>query len=178
MMNRTRQFLNKKRKGYAIAFEVMITLVLITLYIQVTLYSLVMLNAERYMNSVLTSTAIQTAKWGGTHTNAYLVNQVGGVSGNMGTTIQDNANALLAREGYDRMFGASILAGPKCIDENNDQITVTLRYKMPRFTVFSMRFVQGDQGYSQMGGDTMTYSIKMHSIMRPGKLLSAGGACQ
>lgn len=167
-------FLNRKRKGYAIAFEVMITIVLVVVYVQLTLYSLVTMNAQRYMTSVLTSTTIQTAKWGGTRTNAYLVNEVGGYSGN---SIEYNANQLLIREGYDRMFGASITANPKCISTNNDYITVSLNFKFPRFTILSMQFVNGDKKTADMGGQTVTYTLKMHSIMKPGKLLTAGGAC-
>lgn len=63
--------LNEKHSGFAITIEVIVTLAMCCIFLTCTLYILKVMNVQRYMNTVMTSTATQASRWGGVNTKTY-----------------------------------------------------------------------------------------------------------
>lgn len=140
--------LNRKIKGYAITLEVIFTIAMFATFFNATIYLLNALNVQRYMDTVLTSTVIQAAKWGGTNSNAYLAN-------GMNYSILDNARQQLSD--LPRGFSASISATPEKISKEQRNVEVTVKWKLPSFFGFPSK--------------NITATSEMEAIMKPGGLL-------
>lgn len=143
------QNLRNKRKGYAITLEVLITVLAIVTIINATTYIIATFNTQRYMDTVLTSTITQIAKWGGTNSNAYKAN-------NMDYDVIKNAQDELDRK-VAPMFNAKIKGGPEKINRNNTKVYVQMTWRYP--------------GIFNYGNIPSNIKIEMDSIMRPGDLL-------
>ena len=140
----------KKVKGFAFTLEVIMSLALLAFILNVSTYSMYALNAQRYMDTILTSTAIQAAKWGGTNNS---VTQINGVP-----DIIQEANRNL--ESYAPDFNAKMSGTPKAVSANNNKVTITLDFDYPEMVVpfFNLGHVQT--------------SITMDSIVKGGNLVT------
>lgn len=149
---------NEEREGFAITLEVLVTLVVITMFLTMNLYILRVMNVQRYMNTILTSTAAEASRWGGTNSNAYRKN----VSS---TPLLEIANAQLnaVAPGYN----CHISGSPETITSNGEKITITITYQLP--SVFQTMSMVGGTNMYLTG--TRTMSIAVNSIMSPGSLL-------
>lgn len=141
--------MKRKRKGYMITLEVAVTILTLSLFIQATTYILLTLNTQRYVDTVLTTTAIQTSKWGGTNSNAYFAN-------GMDYDVVANAQRELDRN-LDPKFKAKITASPSKVTTSNNKVVCTISWTYPG--IFFMPEID------------KTVTIKLDSIMKPGNLL-------
>lgn len=148
MLNKS---LKSKRKGYAITLEVIMTLALIAMMLEVTTWLMSTMNAQRYMNTVVTSTTAQIAKWGGTDSKAYEAN---GMTYNIIENSQRELDNIVPES-----FDATISGGPSVISENNSKVYSKVSWNYP--TVFGISI-----------GSRQDVRIEMESIMRPGELLN------
>lgn len=140
--------LKQKRKGYAITLEVIFTVMIISAMFNSTAYILTTLNTQRYMNTILTSTTIQVAKWGGTSSKAYEAN---------GMKYDPIQNAQKELDRTASMFKPKISGEPKKVTTGNTKVSVSLRWRYP--------------GLFFIDPIDKTLTLKMESIMRPGDLL-------
>lgn len=155
--------LNKEHEGFAITFEVIATLAMFTVFTVFTLYMLRVMNVQRYMNTVMTATAAEASRWGGTNTRAYSVNVS---STPLMVTAQNELNYVASD------FNPKIKGTPQKITHDGDLITITVEYSLP--PVFgSMSKVNSSPGTYDMYGTVrnMKMKVSVHSIMSPGKLL-------
>lgn len=155
--------LNEEHAGFAVTLEVLATLSMICVFVNFILYFLRVMDTQRYMNTVMTSTAAQASRWGGTNTKAYSENIS---STPLITTSQQQLNYVAAD------FNAVITGSPAKITYDSQPITISIRYSLP--SVFStMSKVNGVGGSYDMYRDTrdMRMSVTVNSIMEAGNLL-------
>ena len=144
---------NRKVKGYAITFEVIFTIVLLIMMIDLILYCLVTLDTQRYMSTVITSTIIESAKWGGTNNAATQVNRIGDII----ETSQKQLELVAAK------FKPAIAGGPDYITNPTQKVWCELEWTYPEFNIFFIKAKPIDKRGSLY--------IEMDPIMRPGGLL-------
>jgi len=118
-----KKLLNEEHQGFAITLEVMAALFMFTMFTTVILYTIRVMNTDRYMNTILTSTAASASRWGGTNTAAYARNV------NSTQNLLTLANQQLAIVAPD--YHAQITGGPGTISYDNQLITLTLTYYLP-----------------------------------------------
>lgn len=140
--------MRRKRKGYAITIEVIFTLSLIAMMTNVTIYILTSYNTVRYMDTVMTSTTVQIAKWGGTQSNAYLAND-------MDYDVISNARHELNKTAS--FMSPSINGGPNKVTKGNSKVWVEMTWTQP--SILMLPAIQKKN------------RLEMESIMRPGNLL-------
>lgn len=160
---RLKDELQKEHAGFAVTFEVMITLVSLCVMLNFTLYILRVMDVQRYMNTVMTSTASQASRWGGVNTKPYASN----VSS---TTLLATAQSQLDYVAVG--FNAKITGSPDKITNIGDSITIIINYTLP--SVFStMSDVNVSNGSYDMYTQTKTMQmyIDVRSVMEPGRLL-------
>lgn len=155
---------NEEHAGFAVTLEVLATLCMLFVFLNATLYILRVMDVQRYMNTVMTSTAAQAARWGGADSKAYKDN-VSNVP--LITTAQQQLNYVAAD------FSPVISGNPAKITYDSQPITITIRYSLP--SVFStMSKVNGVNGNSyDMYAKTrdMKMQVSVSSVMEAGKLL-------
>jgi hypothetical protein len=164
-----RKVLQEEHAGFAVTFEVLCTLVMMFAFFFLILFAMMVMNGQRFMNTVMTSTAAEAARWGGMDTNAYRVN-VGGAK------LVDNAQSqlnLIVPE-----FNATITGSPAKIANDGDLVTVRIVYHLPPFwrgigivnnptngTNFNM------YDSLERGGIGLSMQVSVTSIMKAGRLL-------
>lgn len=162
----------KKHSGFVISLEVMLSLLIFTQFSNYTMYVMRIMNAERYISTILTSTASQAARWGGNNTKAFKNN-----SGNSGLTIQNIAQKQLDTQVSG--FGATVSVTPETISGDtspNNIVTVQVSYTYPSAWNMQSKIIDGtgkshDAGVGISDGSRRSKTIKMPSIMEYGKLL-------
>lgn len=160
MRNMRARLSNEEHDGFAISLEVLVTLVSITTFITFTLFFLQVMNVQRYMNTVLTSTAIQAAKYGGTDTNAYRINVSN--SKPLMTSAQEALNL------YASPYNPRISGSPTKITNANQNITIVLTYSLP--SPFS-QFGPGGDATIYNTIKNMRMVVTVESVMDPGGAL-------
>lgn len=159
MINR----LNEQRKGFAITFEIMLTMLLVTIVTSATVYFAQVFETERYFAEVASSTCVMASRYGGNDSNAYKIQVRRG-------TIADTANRHLA---YINSVNKAIeLRSPngdgKFISvsnypDANNNVTVTVEYKI------------GGIGWAQLADILhpleMRHTFVVPSLMQSGKLI-------
>lgn len=155
--------MNEEHGGFAVTLEVLCTLVMLCVFLNSTLYILRVMDVQRYMNTVMTSTAAQAARWGGANSKAYKDNVS---SQSLMSTAQDQLNYVASD------FNPVITGNPAKITYNSQPITITIRYGLP--SLFStMSKVNGVGSSYDMYNKTRNMSMKVsvNSVMEAGKLL-------
>ena len=156
--------LNKKVKGYAITFEVLITIASLALFINTTMYMMAAMNAQKYMNTVATATLIQGAKFGGFNNSVYIANELNrDPIGSAQTELNKKAGFLSPDSTAEGPIISGYTIGPT-IDGKKyvDKVVVELEWKYPDF-------------FGVFGGKRYKIKLKMDPIMRPGALLEDYG---
>ena len=143
-----KKLLKRKIGGYAITFEVIMTLWTMSIIMTGTAYILSTLNTQRYMDTILTSTVIEISKWGGTNSNAYKANNF---QYNLIANAQDELNRTAGN------LSPIITGGPDVVTVGQPDATCTLSWTYP--SLFFMPSIH------------KTLTISIESIMKPGKLL-------
>ena len=183
-VKKLKETLNEEHNGFAITFEVLCTLFMIFTMFFLILFVLMVMNGQRFMNTVLTTTAAEAARWGGVDSRAYSVN-VGGAK--LLTEAQNQLNNVVNNGSPSNLSGfrATIGGSPAYIQSDGDQITVYIRYHLPS-PWHAIGVVQSAGGngrevnthqqstdlYNKIensGGLGMT--IRVNSIMKSGRLL-------
>lgn len=82
-------YLERDRHGFAISYEICMTMFLTAVVVCVTIYFAQVFQMQRYFADVTSSTCVMASRYGGNDSKAYQI-QVG-----TNTTIEDNANAQL-----------------------------------------------------------------------------------
>ena len=162
-MDKIRNTLKEEHNGFAITLEVIATLAMMTVFLVTTLYILRVMNVQRYMNTVLTSTAAQASRWGGVNSKAFRDNIS---STPLLVTAQEQLNYVAPD------FNAKISGNPSKISYNGETITIRISYGLP--PVFdTMSKVNVPTGSYNLYNQTrnMKMSVTVHSIMEAGKLL-------
>lgn len=163
-LNKFSALLQEEHDGFAVTLEVLATLCMLVVFLNMTLYVLRVMDVQRYMNTVMTSTAAQAARWGGTDTKAYKTNVS---STPLMTTAQQQLNYAAAD------FNPVITGTPAKITYDSQPITISVRYGLP--SVFAtMSKVNGVDGRNyDMYSVTrnMSMQVSVSSIMEAGKLL-------
>lgn len=158
-----KRILMEKHQGFAMTLEVLATLFMLTVLINLTLYNIRVMNVQRYFNTILTSTAAQASRWGGTDTNAYRVN-----------VSNENLLSIARRQLVEVApdYHPSIVGSPDKIRSDSDKITVTIYYKLP--SVFSTKSkvtaVDGSQ-VDMFDSKYKSMTISIGSVMGSGELL-------
>lgn len=156
--------LNDEHNGFAVTLEVLATLFMFTMFMCTTFYILRVMNVQRYMNTILTSTAAEASRWGGTNTNAYRLNV-------------DTTPALVkAQQELNYLcldYGATITGGPSTINAIGDPITIQISYHLPPvFQTFGkVTALDGSQTDMYATTNYLGMQITVYSIMSPSKLL-------
>lgn len=155
--------LNEKHSGFAITIEVIVTLAMCCIFLTCTLYILKVMNVQRYMNTVMTSTATQASRWGGVNTKTYRNN----VSS---TSLINQAQSQLDLIASN--FNPKITGSPNTIASSNQKITIKIEYSLPN-AFEALSTVNNTSGSYDMYTKTrdMNMQISVYSIMEPGKLL-------
>lgn len=164
MFDKIKKEIASEHAGFAITLEVFATLVMMTIFLTCTLYMLRVMNTQRFMNTVLTSTASEASRWGGVNTTAY--HDANPSSPLLLKTAQDELDTIAPA------FNSTITGSPGKITNNGDPITITIIYHLP--SVFStMSDVNGPSGSYNMFTETkdMHMSITVNSVMEAGRLL-------
>ena len=158
-------------RGFVITVEVMATLVVLTMFLSTSLYVMKVCQVQSYFNTVMTSTAAEASRWGGTNTRPFREN----VST---TPILVQAQSELNRNAAN--YNARITGNPARIMSNSDRITIRIDYSLP--SPFSASGGPGSS-YNRVqsvdGSSTDMYStlrnmhmqVSVYSIMQPGRLL-------
>lgn len=160
-----KKLLQEEHSGFAITFEVLITVTMIFTFFFLILFVLMVMNGQRFMNTVLTSTAAEASRWGGVKTAAYASN-VGGAD--IITSAQSQLNSIIPE------FFPQIKGTPNKILNDGDNITITISYKIPSaFSSFGTvaRSTGGSYNMYSDLSSRQTMSIKVKSIMKAGRLL-------
>lgn len=158
-----KEIMNEEHGGFAVTIEVLCTLIMFTTFLNFTLYFLRVMDVQRYMNTVMTSTAAQASRWGGANTKAYRDN-ISNVP--LLVTAQGQLNYVASD------FNPVITGTPDKISNNGDKITICINYSLP--PVFStMSKVNGFSSSYDAYNKTrnMRMQISVNSIMEAGKLL-------
>lgn len=150
--------------GFAVTLEVLVTLVMMFTFLIMTLYFLRVMDVQRYMNTVMTSTAAQASRWGGVNSNAYRVN----VST---TPLITTAQQQLQYVASD--FNPVITGSPNKITYNGQKITIKIKYSLPSVFSTASKVYSPSSGSYDMYTKTrnMSMSVSVNSIMEAGKLL-------
>ena len=155
--------INEEHAGFAITLEVMATLFMLFAFISFTLYFLRVMNVQRFMNTVLTSTAEQASRWGGVDSNAYREN------------VADNSLLNIATHELKEVapdFNPSINGTPDKISNDGDKITITISYGLPEaFKNLSKVTSLEDQYDMYNVTQSMHMQVSVNSIMEAGVLL-------
>lgn len=162
--NKLKDILNEEHSGFAVALEVLATLVMCCVFLCMILYILRVMNVQRYMNTVMTATAAQASRWGGVSTNAYKNN----VSTEPLIVTGQNQLNIVARD-----FGATLYGTPSKIQNDGDKIKITIKYHLPPVFQTMSKVSSADGGQYDMYNKTknMNMSVTVGSIMEAGKLL-------
>lgn len=162
-MEYMKSYLRSDRNGFAISFEIMMTMIMVTLVCSATAYFAQVFEMERYFADVSSSTCVMASRYGGNESKAYKIQVKKG-------TIEDNANAQLAlinkhakgvalqSPGNDGKF-ITVSDYP---DKNNN-VKVTVSYKV------------GNIGWGALvnfvSPGTMQHTFVVPSLMQSGKLI-------
>lgn len=149
--------------GFAITFEVLCTFSMMFMMLFFILFVMMVMNGQRYMNTVLTTTAAEAARWGGVNSRAYIVN----ISNeSLLTSAQNQLNAVVPE------FNARIGGVPNYITYDGQKITLWIQYSLPPFWA-SIGTVSGTNGNYNMYNDVrnLSMTIQVNSIMVKGDLL-------
>lgn len=150
----------RKVKGYVLTFEVIFTLAMMFTLMTITLYFLSALDAQRYMNTILTSTAIQMSKSGG-RSNSYT--RLNGIE----DIISSSQNEL--DRSMDGSFNAKIDGTPAAVTSTGEKVYVKLTWEYPPLNIVGYGFNIGDE---IAGNKIEMYEIYMDSLVEPGGLLN------
>lgn len=162
-----KEIARQEHGGFATTLEFLLSLVLITMFVTMNLYIVRVMNTQRFMNTVLTSTAAQASRWGGVDTEAYKLNvsSVGLIK-----NAQNQLNKIAPGYGGSADGNCPKIWGtPNKIAKNGDTITLTIRYKLP--SVFNTMSRVGTYDMSSGIGGYLYMTVEVRSIMGAGKLL-------
>ncbi len=127
---RAPSLINKERCGFAISFEIILTMLMVTFVVSATTYFSQVFELERYFADVASSTCAMASRYGGNNSNAYRIQVAQG-------SIADNANAQLAYINSHNKFVALKPIGSSgrfiSVSEEPDSannVTVTLAYRV------------------------------------------------
>ena len=161
--NKIKDVLNEDHAGFAITLEVLATIYMLFMFVTFTLYFLRVMDVQRFMNTVMTSTAEQSARWGGVNSNAY--------KSNISTeplliTAQRQLNEIAAD------YNPSISGSPDKIQNDGDEITIKISYGLPPIfsTMSKVNSLKGSYDAYEVTRN-MSMKISVNSIMESGVLL-------
>jgi hypothetical protein len=166
-IGRLKSLLQEEHGGFAITFEVLCTITMMFMFFFLILFVMMVMNGQRYMNTVLTSSAAEAARWGGVDTRPYSVN-VGG------TKLIDNAQNQLNQVVPE--FNAVISGTPAKISTDGELITLRVVYHLPPFWA-GIGVVNGpDSSFDfyqslERSGTGLSMEVSVRSIMKAGRLL-------
>ena len=72
-MNKFCSYLDEEREGFAISFEIMMTMFMVALVVSVTVYFAQVFQLERYFADVTSSTCAMASRYGGNESKAYKI---------------------------------------------------------------------------------------------------------
>ena len=159
--------LKTERKGFAISFEIMMTMLLVTVMTTMTLYVVELYQTQRYFSDVTSATCTMAARYGGNDSKAYRIQVPNG------GTIQQNAQNQLdflntngASSNSGGLFDAEIYVANHPDDQGN--VRVELEYNLKDY---------GWVGYAkQLGlfGERIKQTFEIPSLVQNGKLTGVG----
>jgi hypothetical protein len=159
-----------KHGGFVITFEVIMTLVMVTTILTATLYLVKVMSAQRYMNTVLTSTTELVARWGGTDTRPYAENVS---STPIMTTAQEQLNDIAPD------YSPVITCTPSKITTYSQNVSCTITYRIP--TAWNNPLEDGhskvcgvDSCTDLDNGNPLNMQAFARTTMNPGLLLDKG----
>jgi hypothetical protein len=156
--------------GYALTLEVIATLAMASMMITLCLFIVRVMNVQRYMNTVMTSTAADAARWGGNFTKAYRMN-VSSVP--LHKVAKDQLDYVAPDFFTQEDDGISVT--PDFISYDDEPIVVTIQYSLPPgvfdTTMSRVNSVSGKSVNLYTKLQRMQMRVKVYSIMNGGKLL-------
>ena len=157
--------IKEEHKGFLMTLEVLVTLVIMFSFVTMDLYILRVMNIQRFMNTVLTSTAEQASRWGGINSQPYKDNVNGSESL---VDVAQKQLTLVAKE-----YNPKVTGSPNYISKNSDKINISISYSLPSaFSTYSKVNPNGDDAYNMYEKTSnMNLSVSVNSIMKAGKLL-------
>ena len=147
-----KRIIKRKVKGFVLTFELIMTLAMMSVFMTITLFYLSAFDAQRYMNTVLTSTIIQMSNCGG-YSNRYT--RLNGIN-----NVLDAANNELSRlQGYN----ARISGSPDSISVSNQKVQAKLEWRYPK--IILLNFIISLEDVER------ELELEMDSLVQPGSLL-------
>lgn len=157
--------LKQNHKGFAISIEILLTMVMFTQITAFTFYSIRVMNGQRFLSTILYNSAVQASKWGGNDTKAW--HSATGYAQTISTFYSNKISSSY------KQFNPTLTITPDKITDNNVEITTTLSYSWPSFfksgAIVNSGNVKVDN--STWMNKRVTQTVKINSIMNPGKLL-------
>lgn len=162
--------LKQKHGGFAMTVEVIATMALISVFVSLTLFILQAMNAQRYMNTVVASTATQAARYGGVNTTAYKAS-----TEDTKSLLQDaktQVDSILPNS----VWHFTITGSPDKITNTNSWIEIKATYTLPNPFGSISKVTDTDNSQidlmdSSFLGGTRSITMKVRSLVKAGDLL-------
>jgi len=162
-MQKMQDTLQSEHAGFAITLEVLCTLVMMFTMLFLVLFLIMVMNAQRFMNTVLTTTAAEASRWGGVPSRAYELN-VGGTP--LLTSSQQKLNATVPE------YHAVITGYPNSITYNGQPVTVTVTYHIPTLWNFGKVHIGNAVANVDNTVRNLSMTVRVASNMGAGGLIS------
>ena len=153
------KFFKRRVKGYAITLEVIFTLMIFSIFVSMTMFTMTALDSQRYMNSILTSTLIQGAKSGGFNNSYTRINGLGDIQYTAQREI-DKLNEILG--------DPKIECGPDVITRPGEKVWCTIDWQYPGIVLWGAP--SSDDNLS-IGATKKTMRVEMDPLVLPGNLI-------
>lgn len=163
-MTKFDKYLDEDRGGFAISFEICMTMLIVAIVASVTIYFAQVFELQRYFADVTASTCTMASRYGGNESNAYKI-QVGKGS------IEDNANLLLE---YLNSQNESIAF--QTVGSDGKFITVADYPDSNGNVQVAMCYELGDIGWGAVAdivspSNAISMSFELPSLVQTGKLI-------
>lgn len=162
-MNKFCSYLDEEREGFAISFEIMMTMFMVALVVSVTVYFAQVFQLERYFADVTSSTCAMASRYGGNESKAYKIQvKKGSIEDNANLQLQyiNNTNPGVALQAVD---GGKFISVSDYPDSANN-VEVKLSYKL------------GQIGWGAVANivspdNAVVQTFKLPSLMQTGRLI-------
>ena len=163
-MTKLDKYMDGDRGGFAISFEICMTMLIVAFVASVTIYFAQVFELQRYFADVTASTCTMASRYGGNESTAYKI-QVGQGS------IEDNANLMLSylNNQNESVAFQTVDSSGKFISvsdypDDNGNVQVSMAYKLGNIGWGALANIVSPSG-------TITMSFELPSLIQTGKLI-------
>lgn len=176
----SREYVTQERTGFAVTFEIILTMLLIAAVSSCTIYFVQVMELERFFADVTASTCTMAARYGGSDSIAYRIQVSERVDVPNGTgidqaTIQENANRQMkyVSSKSKSYYSADLLVPSEA--GGGDYIYVSPMVDANNYVHVNLKYKIGGCSWGSIinliaGPTTVEQSFDMPSLMQRGKL--------